>query len=116
MPRKKKEIIEIPGMLQWNRRNALARAVFDAWPLDGLVFNRFWNSSTGVPVEGGGDTLLLFVLREMKDTVDFNGSSFDAMATMRGVVEQAINDLDGLDDNLMEFASDDKKRRKTLWR
>ena len=99
----KKRKVTAPKAKKWARRNQLARAVFDAWPCEGLDFEKFWNPFTGLPVEGGGDTLLLFVLREMKDTVDFEGTSEDAVDKVRGIVEQAIMDLDRLDDKMLDY-------------
>ena len=107
---------KVPPVVQWARRNQMAKAIFEAWPCEGLDFDKFWNSFTGLPVEGGGDTLLLFVLREMKDTVNFEGTAEDAIDKVRGIVDQAVNDLDRLDDNMMEYMSDDKRRRTVLWK
>ena len=105
-----------PGKaVELERRNQLARAVFNAWPCEGLEFANFWDQTTGRPKDGGGDTLLLFVLREMKDTVDFKCSAHDAISLTRGIVTQAWSDLDVLDDNLVEYLDNDDKRRRRLW-
>ncbi len=98
-----------------NRRNKLARLIIRKWAIPDLVPEDFWDFSTGKPADNnGGDTLLLFVLREMSETVDFDGSASEAIQKVSGIIEEARDDLAELDCNLATYC-DDKECGKELW-
>ena len=98
-----------------NRRNKLARLIIGKWAVPDLVPEDFWDFKTGRPVDNnGGDTLLLFILREMNDTVEFGLSASEAIQKVSGIIEEARDDMSELDCNLTQYC-DGKECGKELW-
>ncbi len=97
------------------RRNRLARLIMGKWPVDIVTPDDFWDFKSGKPADNnGGDTLLLFVLREMSDTVEFDGSASEAIQKVSGIIEEARDDMAELDCNLTPYC-DGKECGKELW-
>jgi len=97
------------------RRNKLARIIIGKWAIPDLVPDDFWDFKTGRPADNnGGDTLLLFILREMSDTVEFDGSASEAIQKVSGILEEARDDMAELDCNLYPYW-DNRKCGKELW-
>jgi len=98
-----------------DRRNRLARLIIRKWAIPDLVPEDFWDFQTGRPADNnGGDTLLLFILREMSDTVEFELSASEAIQKVSGIIEEARDDMSELDCNLTPYC-DDKECGKELW-
>ena len=97
------------------RRNRLARLIIRKWAIPDLVPEDFWDFQTGRPADNnGGDTLLLFILREMSDTVEFELSASEAIQKVSGIIEEARNDMAELDCNLYPYWNG-RKCGKELW-
>ena len=98
-----------------NRRNRLARLIIRKWPVDIVTPKDFWDFNTGKPADNnGGDTLLLFILKEMSETVEFDGSASEAIQKVSGIIEEARDDMAELDCNLAPYW-DGGKSGKELW-
>ena len=97
------------------RCNTVARWIFDNWPNSGRMdFSKFWDDDAGEARDGGGDTLLLFILREAAGTLDFNGSPDEAVGTLKGVLDMAEKDMFHLYGKLCEMENDPRKQ-KHMW-
>jgi hypothetical protein len=77
---------------------------------DSLV-ERYWdfvNSKPKTP-RAGGDTLALFIVREIADTYDKNDLDCVQLATASRAIESAINELSCVANGLMKLAEKSAK-------
>ena len=74
----------------------LIAAANKAYP-DGLIEQSF-NPDTGKAKDGAGDTLALFIVRELSETFDPEASDEDQIKEAVRVLNTAINELSGVRD------------------